>query len=289
MASPSRVAADFLRRGILLDGQIRIAHTVTTALAAEAVRIHNLEPVAAHCLARAITCGALVSPLLGEDERATLRWEYDGALRSIMVETGPDADLRGAIQPADLHQADNPVLLYGEGGRVALIRSDPRGKRSSVSEASLLDITEDLGFYFATSDQVETEILVLVAFNADPENPVALCQGVLLQAMPGCDLEQFEAIRQGLRSPQTRELLGQVATTEALIDSLPLAANSAHELHDGPTPHFHCGCSRERTLSMLELLPEADRAELREQDEPTVVVCHFCATRYEFQPREIPA
>jgi molecular chaperone Hsp33 len=285
--------ADFLRRGTLLDGQVRVAHTVTTALAAKAVSIHDLEPVAAHCLARALTCGALVSPLLGDDERVTLRWQYEGALKSIIVETGNTADLRGTIQPGDLHQADQQELLYGEGGRVAVIRSDSRGQRSSVSNASLLDITDDLGFYFATSDQVETEIVVLVAFNADPENPVALCQGMLLQAMPGCDLAEFEKLRQGLRSPQTRELLGQVPDadppSDALLASLPLVADFASDVVDAPAPHFSCSCTRERTLAMLGTLGAEDRAEMREGSEPLAVICHFCATRYVFEPQEIPA
>ena len=288
MESPSKVP-DFLRRGTLLDGQVRIAHAVTTCLAAEAVRIHNLEPVAAHCLARALTCGALVSPLLGDDERLTLRWRYAGALSAIIVETGPGADLRGSIQPSDLSQADAPELLYGEGGQIAVIRSDSRGQRSSVAEASLLDISDDLGFYFATSDQTETELIVLVAFNADPANPVALCQGVLLQAMPGCDLEVFEEIRKGLRTSQTRELLGEAKSTEDIVAALPVVADSASELHDGPAPHFHCACSRERTLRMLGGLSAADRAEMRADTKPTHVICHFCATRYSFEPSEIPA
>jgi redox-regulated HSP33 family molecular chaperone/Fe-S-cluster containining protein len=215
-------SSDFLRRGTLLDGQVRVAHTVTTALAAEAVRLHDLEPVAAHCLARALTCGALFSPLLGDDERVTLRWKYEGALDSIIVETGNTADLRGTIQPGDLHTADDPAILYGDGGTIAIIRSDSRGQRSSVSEASLLDITDDLSFSFVASDQIETEIVVLVAFNADPENPVALCQGVLLQAMPGCDLEQFEQLRKGLRSSQTRDLLGQMPNLDAPSDAIRL-------------------------------------------------------------------
>jgi molecular chaperone Hsp33 len=286
-------SSDFLRRGTLLDGQVRVAHTVTTALAAEAVRLHDLEPVAAHCLARALTCGALFSPLLGDDERVTLRWKYEGALDSIIVETGNTADLRGTIQPGDLHTADDPAILYGDGGTIAIIRSDSRGQRSSVSEASLLDITDDLSFSFVASDQIETEIVVLVAFNADPENPVALCQGVLLQAMPGCDLEQFEQLRKGLRSSQTRDLLGQMpnldAPSDAILASLPLVADSASELHDATAPRFSCSCSRERTLSAISSLPATERAEIRAGDEAINVVCHFCATSYAFEPQEIPA
>jgi molecular chaperone Hsp33 len=116
---------------------------------------------------------------------------------------------------------------------------------------------------------------------------------MLLQAMPGCDLAEFEKLRQGLRSSQTRELLGQAPNpddpSDAILASLPLVADSASDVIDAPAPHFSCKCSRERTLAALGVLSETDRAEIRAAKEELKVICHFCGTSYAFDPQEITA
>ena len=43
----------------------------------------------------------------------------------------------------------------------------------------------DVAFFFSVSDQIETEIIVSVSFNADPLKPVKRCCGLLLQGNAG--------------------------------------------------------------------------------------------------------
>ena len=286
--------SDHVYRGIVRAADVRFVYTVCTELADEAVRRHDCDPLASHLLCRALGAGALAIPLLNPDERYTLRWNYAGAVRSVVVEARGDGRVRGFISPPNLYEhVEEESQIHGGGGTVTVVKARAdRTLSTGTGQAALLDVVDDLAFFFSTSDQVETGMCVMVGFRPDPAAPVSLCQGLMLQALPGCDLERFDRVRHRLGEPECRRLLAAQPRIDNHVERVIRIlfdgeADPAFSLDEAPAPRFACTCSHER---MREVLGAMGREELERAlgaGETLKLTCHFCSAHYAMAPDDI--
>ncbi len=65
---------------------------------------HNCDPVSGLLLCRALGTGLLVSPLLQDDHRFTITWQYDGPIGRVIIDVGAESDIRGLINDVNLAQ-----------------------------------------------------------------------------------------------------------------------------------------------------------------------------------------
>lgn len=279
---------DILYNGRMTALDIAFSFGVCTTLANDAVLKHNCDPVSAHLLGRALTAGVLSSALLGGDDRLNIRWKYDGHVKSILVDSGADGSARGLISPTNLSEvATDRDGIYGESGELQVIRTrDGAVLNSGTIETGLANVVEDLAYFFCRSDQVETGLSVMIGFNRDVERPVDLCQGIMLQALPMCDLERFERIRTRLKDEPIRALLMRKNESDNHFENI-LNALTRNETEDPGLrisncgqPRFRCTCSREKMGPVLRAIPYIERMELARKKEDVVVNCQFCNTRY---------
>jgi len=287
---------DFLYRGVLQPYQVRVSYGVTTGVVRDAVLAHATDPVASHLLARALTAGVLSSPLLGEDEWFTMRWNYEGDLQSIVLDVDEHARIRGFIAPKLLMEhVESEEALYGGGGKISVTKStSAKVLNSGTTEAALLDVVEDLAHFFSYSDQIETAMVAMVGFNPDPDDPVSLCQGLMIQALPDCDLELFDALRRGLNSAEVRRLLSVPPEVDnhfeyvfkAMLQSIPDAVFDLR-LSVAGEPQFRCRCSLERICDVVTVLPDAELEEMIESDKFLSVDCRFCSRQYRLTPEQL--
>jgi molecular chaperone Hsp33 len=287
---------DFLYRGVLQPYQVRVSYGLTTSVVREAILAHNTDPVASHILARALTAGVLISPLLAEDERFTVRWNYQGEVKSIVMDVDNHSHIRGFIAPKDLiERVQTKEELYGEGGQISVTKSTSTGiLNSGTTEAFLLDTVEDLSYFFSVSDQVETALVAMVGFNADPQNPVRLSQGIMIQALPECDMEIFDKLRQGMQLEKVRGLLALEPEVDNHFEYVFKAMLEVLEepvfdlrLHDAEPPRFQCNCSWTKIRDVVSVLPEDELTAIIKSDEILSVDCRFCSKQYELTPEEL--
>jgi molecular chaperone Hsp33 len=278
---------DLLYKGRLEDYNVAFAYAVTTDTVTEAVRRHDCDPVAAHLLGRAITGAVLSAAPLGEGDRFNVRWAYQGRLRTVVVDTGPDGATRAFITPNELDESPDTDALYGGAGEVKVIRSRAGQIRSSGTvRAELQDVVQDLVYFQCISDQVETGALVLIGLRPEPAQPIRVCRGLLLQALPGSDLERFERLRLRLDSGPARSLMSREVESDSLLE------NVLHSLTEGEvgtpilhyeaagSPVFRCTCSREKMGAVLRALSIPERMEMATKKEDVAICCHFCRQRY---------
>ncbi len=288
---------DFLYRGIIEGLNARFVALHASETVQTGIIKHNCDPVSGLLLARALTSGLLISPVLQDDHRFTITWQYDGPIGKVSVDVGANSDIRGFIQDPNLAIHTPSVnQAYGEKGNVSVVRSTSRMLISSSStEAQLLEISDDLGFFFATSEQVETEFAVAVNFRPDAENPVSLCAGFMLQALPGCDLEKLDRARQRMSEPAFVDLLNKQPELDNHVEQLinllfdEGEENTNFSIHDCPQPKFECHCSREKTLNAVRSLSVDDLEDYLAKKETVKVDCHFCSTKYIFGEEDIKA
>ncbi len=277
---------DLLIKGHFKGLDIAFSYAVTTKTVNEIVLLHDCDPAAAHILGRALTGALLSAAVLPEGQRLNVCWKYKGILRTVLADAGQDGTVRGFISPPQLNLTeDDPNALYGELGDLQVVTSNRDGKilNSGTAPVPLHDVAKDLAYYHCISDQVETGICAIIGFNADPENPVRLCRGWMLQALPGTDLERFERLRRRMDEPAFRERLNRCDTPEETA-SILIADEPGFDgfyMEDCPAPRFFCPCSRKKMEAVVRTLPIPERMELVQKKEPVRINCQFCNRHYE--------
>jgi molecular chaperone Hsp33 len=276
---------DLLMKGHLKGLDIAFAYVVTTRTVNEIVLLHNCDPAAAHILGRAITGALLSAAVLPENQRLNVCWKYKGVLRTVLVDAGQDGTVRGFISPAQLNlESDDLDALYGDIGDLQMVTSrESTILNSGTTPISLHDSVKDLAYAHCISDQVETGLNVMIGFNADPENPVNLCQGLMIQALPGTNMERFDRIRRRMEEPAFRKKLAAATACETLLAELILDEPEFTGFHQEtcPAPRFFCPCNHEKMEAVVRTLPIPERMELVQKKEPVKINCQFCNRHYE--------
>jgi len=294
---------DLLVRGTASAPAVRFAFTEVRQTVSAGIAAHDTDPLAASVFGRALTVAALMGALLKNNEKFTLRWEYKGAIGSILADVNTRGHIRGIPRNPHL-MSEGPMKsqdLFGDDGTITVIRSrEGRILNSGSTRAALLDIADDMGFFLSTSDQVESELVTLLDFNPSPKDPVSSAAGFLVQAMPGCDFEQFDGVRKALRGEPFRELLadstlawepklhGLLGILMAPVHpsgSLLTAAGLHYEF--GRAPSYTCSCTPERMKGALAMLEREELEAMVRENETAEVLCEFCGRRHTFDPREI--
>jgi molecular chaperone Hsp33 len=285
---------DLLYKGHFKGLDIAFTYAVTTSAVNEAVVRHDCDPAAAHILGRSMTGALLAAALLPEGRRLNASWKYKGALKTIVVDAGQDGSVRGLISPVHLTAFDNAhEALYGEVGDLQVITTQNGAIiNSGTTPISLHDTVSDLAYHYCISDQVETGMCAMIGFNPDPEKPVHLCQGWMIQALPNTDLERFDRIRQRMDAPVFRELLGHGSASEGYFEQMAKALIGDESGFEGihmetcPVPRFECTCSKAKMAAVLRSIPIPDRMTMVKRNEPVGISCQFCNTRYELSIEE---
>ena len=286
---------DFLYRGFIKDFNVRFAYAHTKQVSNDIVKTHDACPLVSHILSRAATAGVLCSPTLGEEERYSFTLTYPGPIGKVIIDAGAGADVRATASKKQLMgSVQEEQEIYGDTGSVNFMKVDSRRMiNNGTCEAPLMDVVGDICYYFSVSEQLETDMYIAVGFNPDPENPVNICQGILLQAMPDCDYEALERLRKALHSPEFKALVARVPEVdnnfEILLKELLKCeeVKPEYEIYAAPDPRFECNCSREKTKAILKTLGEADVKDIVAKNENIAVSCQFCSQRYEFTPAEV--
>ena len=285
---------DLLYKGHFKGLDIAFTYTVCTAAVNESVVRQNCDPAAAHILGRAMAGTLLAAALLPEGRRLNASWKYQGGLKTIVVDAGQDGSVRSLISPQQLSEfSDAHEALYGEEGELQVIATESgRVMNSGTTPISLHDAVNDLAYHYCISDQVETGMSAMIGFNPDPKKPVHLCQGWMIQALPGTDLERFDRIRQRMESAGFRELLGHESEAEGYFEQIAKTLIGDEEgfegihMEAGPIPCFECTCSKQKMAAVLRSIPIPDRMTIVKRNEPLGISCQFCSERYEMSIEE---
>lgn len=283
--------SDRMLRGTYPQANMRFAVCQTAALCGEAIRRHQADWLSGWLLSEALTCAALSSVALRGTEKFTLRWFYPGPVGTILVDTTERGKVRGFPQRLRLLPEIRTVAqaIGGDGGRVAATTSFPdRVGNTGITPAIFCDVARDLAHLFSLSFQMETALNVGIVL--PPREPIAPVSalGILLQPLPGADLEAFDTVRREVETASFRDWLGAgERSLEDVLGRLPL--DEAPQTLDEAEPGYACTCSREKVERVLLLMDLDELHGIVEEQDGVVVQCHFCAKVYRFSPSQVDA
>ena len=291
-------STDFLIRGLFEDLNIRFAYTETTNTVAEGILTHSCSPVSGELFGKAVTVAALLNPLLNDNEKYSIKWEYSGLISNILVDVTSKNEIRGVIaEPVLTVPSDALQELYGEDGTITMMKfEDSRILNSGTAKAAMLDVCGDISFFMSTSDQLESEFTAYFKFRPDPESPVKIFNGFMLQEMPNANLEKLEEFRKNINSEKVASIMlsSEIPTEKKLwkiIEALDNSGKIYAELQKrdkvsytfAPSPIYKCSCNTDKMKQAVMTLKEDEIKSILEKEKSIKITCHFCNKNYIFK------
>jgi molecular chaperone Hsp33 len=287
--APGTAEQGALEYGVAGEVSLRWAAAELTGVVEEARRRHDLSPIAAVALGRAMAGAVLLHRLaIKATRRLTLTVAGDGPIGRVVVEVNQEGDVRGFVGDPGLE------LPAGSDGRLRIAAAVGKGilkvhrevvdgsTYDSQVELATGEIGLDIAHYLDQSEQTESAVLVGVL--EGPEG-VRAAGGMIVEVLPGANASAIEKVEASLAldSSVSRAIDrgGLAALRDRVLAGLDQEIMSRHLLR------FRCSCDRDRLRDQLAALTDEDRAAIVDEAGELVAECAFCGERYRFAESEI--
>lgn len=285
--------SDYIIRATAAQAQVRVFAATTKNLVEEARQRHNTSPVATAALGRLMTAGAMMGAMQkGDNDKLTLQIKCSGPIGGLTVTADAKANVKGFVENPDVMLPPSKAGKLDVGGALDMgvlsVIKDMGLKEPYVGQTHLVsgEIAEDLTYYFATSEQVNSSVALGVLM--DKNNTVRQAGGFILQLMPFAEEAVIVQLEENLKNlPSVTTMLERGETPESMLD---IVLNGLeHEILDKIPTKFECDCSKEKVEKALISVGQKDIQEMIDDGKPIEVKCHFCNTAYTFNIPELKA
>ena len=280
-----------LIRCITTEGAVMAVCADTTDIVAKCESIHGTSAVITAALGRLLTAASMMGNMLkSKDGSLTVRVAGEGPAGTIVAVSDSDGNVRGYTTNPIVELPLNAKGKLDVGGAVGegtlFVIKDLGLKEPYVGQIPLTsgEIAEDITAYYAVSEQIPTVCALGVLVN--PDLTVKAAGGFIIQLLPGAmdvDITKLEDAVNALE-PVTK-MLSDGKTPEDIL-ALALKNFEYEVLYEQPV-EYKCNCSRERTITVLSSVGDADLEEMANEGKDIETVCHFCNKRYVFTPSDI--
>ncbi len=256
---------------------------------------HSYPPVIERLLAEALTLAALLGSTLKDAQgQLTLQAQTQGGIVNLLVCDYKNGDLRGYVQFDALRLSQlgkNPSLyaLFNKGYLAVTFDQPATNERyQGIVPLDTDSLAEAAQSYFLQSEQIPT--VVRLGVQKDKATGKWIAGGLFLQHLPEGEVGR-ERLHVRLDHPEWQhvEALGSTMGADELADpTIPLEAlvwrlfNEEEEvriLSDSALAN-NCRCDRDYIIQVLSKFPEAERAEMADEQGVITVDCEFCSGKY---------
>ena len=282
---------DYIIRGMAADHQVRFFAAYSKNLVEEARKRHDTSPVATAALGRLLTAGAMMGTMCKNDtDVITIQIKCSGPIGGLVVTADARANVKGYVYNKDV------MLPPSKAGKLDVGKALDLGVLTVIKDLGLKEpysgqthlvsgeIAEDLTYYFATSEQIQTSVALGVLMNKD--NTVRQAGGFIIQMMPFAQEEVIAALETRLKEfSSVTSHLDAGETPEDMMKKLFEGFDM--EIEDKVPTQFYCNCSKERVSKAVISVGKKDLQEMIAEGKPIEVNCHFCNSHYTFTVEEM--
>lgn len=281
---------DTLERVISESGDFFGVACNTTDLVTEACKRHDVGPLAAAALGRALTGAALLAALLKDSQSVFLKFEGNGPLKKIITEAGYDGWVRGYV--ANPH-ADVPLKNgcidvatgLGRAGFLTVVKDIGNNQKyPGTIQLYTSEIGEDLAYYLSQSEQTPSAIALAIHLKKD--GTIGASGGFLIQSLPPADETLLKYLEQEIAAmPPLSQLLlqgnGPAEILSQLFKKVPHKTIGTRQLT------YTCSCNKAKMEGALFSLGQEDIRQLLDKEDGAEVRCEFCRQSYRFGKNEL--
>lgn len=287
-----------LLRGSSKNARFFIADTkdiVQTAL-----DIHKCSPTAIKAFGRLLTGAVMMGETLKGDDLLTLRTNTDGLLNQMLVTTDAEGNVKGYLSnpEADLEVKDGEIPKVGDlvGKGTLTVIKDMGLKEPYVGVSQMVsgEIGEDIAYYYYTSEQ--TPSVVVLGVSLGPDMRVKNAGGYIIQLLPGASesfISKLEAKIKAMR-PMTELLAGGMSLKriakllyEDMESEDELALVEDYSIYEEKKIAYNCNCNKDKFYRGLMTIKREELEELFKEKPELEVECHFCRKKYTFTKEEL--
>jgi molecular chaperone Hsp33 len=282
---------DLLATGVCRDSQFVVAFADATETSRTLCRNHLCGPAASRALGEALAATALLGANLETGASVVLRVNVNGPVQGLCVEATMDAEgiaLRGyphrkIIDGLDEQDDPRPCDILGNaaGVQIAFTNATRRLHHASFEVRGELTLTAVLAHYFNESAQQPALVHVSASLYGGYLN---FSRAFMAAPLPGAAPEQLDRLRGKFLDGSVHENLDACLSLHDLCAALELSP--PENITTRPI-RFHCGCSRERVLKMLERFSLADLQALINDNVPPDIICHMCGRTHTIPLAEV--
>jgi len=272
----------------------------TKDIVQEALDIHKCSPTAIKAFGRLLTGAVMMGATLKGDDLLTLRMNTDGLLKQMLVTTDAGGNVKGYLSnpEVDLELKDGEVPkvgdLVGKGSLTVIKDMGLKEPYVGVSQIVSGEIGEDIAYYYYTSEQ--TPSVVVLGVSLGPDMRVKNAGGYMIQLLPEASdnfITKLEAKIKAMR-PMTELLAGGMSLKRIAkliyedIDSQDdLALIEDYSIYEEKKISYKCNCSKDKFYKGLITIKREELEEIFTEKPELEVECHFCQKKYSFTKDEL--
>lgn len=278
-----------LRLGVAAGADLRWGAVDLTAAVEEARLRHDLSPVAAAALGRALAGAVLLLNLSARAcRRLTVTVTGDGPLGRVVAEADSGGNLRGMVgEPrVDLPAGPEGKLPVGAAIGKGFLRVLREYADGMLYESQVELVTGELGLDLAhfLEQSEQTPSAVLVGVLEGPEG-VRAAGGMIVEVLPGARESSVEGLERNLAGVGGASRRLEAGGVDGLIDAV--LGGFDREVTESTRVRFRCRCSRESLLDRLFTLSAEDRAGIADLEGRIEAECAYCGAHYLYFATEL--
>lgn len=289
--------------GKLLRGSSKNARffiVETKDIVQKALDIHKCSPTAIKAFGRLLTGAVMMGETLKGDDLLTLRTNTDGLLKQMLVTTDANGNVKGYLSDPEvdleLKVGEVPKVgdLVGKGTLTVIKDMGLKEPYVGVSQIVNGEIGEDIAYYYYTSEQ--TPSVVVLGVSLGPDMRVKNAGGYMIQLLPEASenfITKLEAKIKAMR-PMTELLAGGMNLKRIAkliyedIDSKnDLALIEDYSVYEEKKIVYKCNCNKDKFYKGLMTIDKKELEEIFIEKPELEVECHFCRKKYSFTKDEL--
>lgn len=270
---------DRLVRVLSKNGYFRAVAIKNSNLAAMAQEKHNLDYIPAYFLAKTLAATSMMSAFLIGEERISLEFSGDGAIKHIFAEALQVGECRGFVRFAEEPERRRVVTLSGVIGegilKVTRILYGEVEPIVGIVPIQKGDISSDVAYYFAQSEQIGSAVILDTDF--DENGKITQSGGIIVQAMPGATQKEIQELEEALAKIESLadDFRNNMQVEEVLRKYLPFDFDVVKKTQ----VDFFCRCTKEKFLEKLLLLSREEIEDMQKKGQ-NELTCQFCNSQY---------